>query len=73
MTICANAPSLVAQPAGAAPQAAKPAPPANDYKSAHDHQLAMDFGGLERYKAANGALAPPAAGEKRAVFMGDSL
>jgi lysophospholipase L1-like esterase len=32
-----------------------------------------DYGQLERYRAANAALAPPAAGEKRVVFFGDSI
>ena len=73
LTICATAPSLFSQAAGATPQAAKPAPQANDYKSQHDHLLAVDFGNLERYKAANATLEPPAAGEKRVVFMGDSI
>ena len=32
-----------------------------------------DFGELRRYRAANAKLPPPAAGEKRVVFMGDSI
>ena len=32
-----------------------------------------DFGGLGRYRDANTALKPPAAGEKRVVFFGDSI
>lgn len=32
-----------------------------------------DFGELKRYRAANGKLKPPAAGEKRVVFFGDSI
>jgi lysophospholipase L1-like esterase len=32
-----------------------------------------DFGQLARYREADAALAPPAAGEKRAVFLGDSI
>ena len=32
-----------------------------------------DFGELERYRAANASLAPPAVGEDRVVFMGDSI
>jgi len=32
-----------------------------------------DFGELKRYRAANGKLQPPAAGEKRVVFFGDSI
>jgi lysophospholipase L1-like esterase len=32
-----------------------------------------DFGELKRYRAANAKLKPPAAGEKRVVFFGDSI
>ena len=32
-----------------------------------------DFGELERYRAANAALPPPASGENRVVFFGDSI
>jgi lysophospholipase L1-like esterase len=32
-----------------------------------------DFGELKRYREADGAMAPPAAGEKRVVFLGDSI
>jgi lysophospholipase L1-like esterase len=32
-----------------------------------------DFGELKRFRAANEKLAPPAAGEKRVVFFGDSI
>jgi lysophospholipase L1-like esterase len=32
-----------------------------------------DFGELKRFRAANAKLKPPAAGEKRVVFLGDSI
>ncbi len=35
--------------------------------------VAFDFGRLSRFAAADAALAPPAPGEKRVVFMGDSI
>jgi lysophospholipase L1-like esterase len=35
--------------------------------------MLTDFGWLARYKEADVALAPPAAGEDRVVFMGDSI
>jgi len=73
LAVCAAGTSISAQATAAMPQQAKPAPQANDYKTQHDHGLAVDFGGLERYKAANAALAPLSAGEKRVVFMGDSI
>ena len=47
--------------------------PANDYWKKHDAQLLVDFGGLVNYKEADLALASPAAGENRVVFMGDSI
>ena len=36
-------------------------------------RLLVDFGWLARFKEADLALAPPAAGEDRVVFMGDSI
>jgi lysophospholipase L1-like esterase len=54
-----------------APTAAKH--PDNDYWRKHDRQLLTDFPWLERFKEADLKLAPPAAGEKRVVFMGDSI
>ncbi len=62
----AQTPATEAQPA-------KPAPHTGEYWTQHDHQLSVDFGDAERYKAADAALAPPAAGEKRVVFMGNSI
>jgi lysophospholipase L1-like esterase len=61
-----------------APAEAKPAltasgHPLNDYWIAHDKQLLNDFGWLAKFKEADLALGPPAAGEKRVVFMGDSI
>jgi lysophospholipase L1-like esterase len=63
-----------------APAAAQPAAqvapaghPVNDYWKKHDAQLLVDFGGLEKYKEADLALRPPARGENRVVFMGDSI
>ncbi|MGA2887848.1 MAG: SGNH/GDSL hydrolase family protein [Terracidiphilus sp.] len=47
--------------------------PDNDYWRKHDAQLLVDFGGLAKFKEADLALGPPAAGENRVVFMGDSI
>ena len=47
--------------------------PLNDYWIAHDKQLLSDFGWLAKFKEADLALGPPATGEKRVVFMGDSI
>lgn len=41
--------------------------------TAHDKQLLTDFGFLARYRDANIKLGPPAPGENRVVFMGDSI
>jgi acyl-CoA thioesterase I len=41
--------------------------------TAHDKQLLTDFGYLAHYKDANAKLGPPAPGENRVVFMGDSI
>jgi lysophospholipase L1-like esterase len=47
--------------------------PANDYWIEHEKQMLNDFGWLARFKDENSKLAPPAAGENRVVFMGDSI
>ena len=60
--------------AAPAPSAATPAPhPDNDYWKKHDELLKVDFGWLGKFKEADAALAPPAKGENRVVFMGDSI
>lgn len=72
---------LAAQDPGSKPEipAAVPAAttasghPDNDYWRKHDQQLLTDFGWLARFKEANEKLGPPAAGENRVVFMGDSI
>jgi lysophospholipase L1-like esterase len=57
-----------------APAAAKPqAPPVSDWQRAHDEQVKLDFAWLARFKEEDLALGPPAAGETRVVFMGDSI
>lgn len=75
--------ALTAQAPGNLPETKAPAPtqvapatphhPDNDYWRKHDADLLTDFGGLARYKEADLALALPAAGENRVVFMGDSI
>lgn len=74
---------LTAQEPGNLPETKAPPPaqtalspsghPLNDYWIAHDKQLLNDFGWLARFKEANMKLAPPAPGESRVVFMGDSI
>ena len=62
------------------PETKAPAPtqtaakhPDNEYWRKHDQQLLTDFPWLERFKEADLKLGPPAAEEKRVVFMGDSI
>jgi lysophospholipase L1-like esterase len=64
-------PSTQVAPAPPQPTAAQH--PDNDYWRKHDQQLLTDFGWLERFKEEDVKLGPPAAGENRVVFMGDSI
>ncbi len=43
------------------------------YRLSKAAELRDDFGELARYRDANAALKPPAAGERRVVFFGDSI
>jgi lysophospholipase L1-like esterase len=45
----------------------------DEYRASRLSIYTDDFGQLARYRQANGALAPPAAGENRVVFLGDSI
>ncbi len=70
--------ALKAQTTAAVPEAKAPcailvAPPVSDWQKARDTQLKEDFPWLGKFKTADLALAPPAAGEDRVVFMGDSI
>jgi len=70
---------LTAQEAGNAPETKAPAPvkvapaPPNNWEIEHQRQLKEDWPWLARFKDANAALQPPANGEDRIVFMGDSI
>ena len=61
------------QTAPAAAQPALPHHPDNDYWRKHDAQLLTDFPWLARFREDDAKLGPPAAGEQRVVFMGDSI
>jgi lysophospholipase L1-like esterase len=70
------------KPETPAPPQTAPAPPpaktasghpADAYWTAHDKQLLTDFGWLARYKDADDKLPRPQPGERRVVFMGDSI
>lgn len=60
-------------PVQSAPQTTLSGHPVDAYWTAHDKQLVTDFGWLARFKEDDVKLGAPAAGEKRAVFMGDSI
>jgi lysophospholipase L1-like esterase len=60
-------------PAAAGLQTSPSAHPNNAYSVEHDKQLLVDFGDLEHFKEADVKLSPPAPGEDRVVFMGDSI
>ncbi|MGA2809267.1 MAG: SGNH/GDSL hydrolase family protein [Terracidiphilus sp.] len=60
-------------PVQAAPAAAPAAAPESAWEIEHQKQLKMDWPWLEKFKEANLKLGPPAAGENRVVFMGDSI
>ncbi len=69
----APAPTQTAPPANAAPAPTTSEHPKDAYWTAHDRQMLTDFAWLARFKEADLALGPPAAGENRVVFMGDSI
>src|ERR1035437_4840436 len=48
-------------------------PGLDQYRAARIAVFTDDFGQLARYRAANAALKPPAPGENRVVFFGDSI
>jgi len=60
-------------PTQTAPATTASGHPVDAYWTAHDKQLLTDFGWLARYHDADVAVGPPAAGENRVVFMGDSI
>ena len=55
------------------PQTSPSGHPEDAYWNAHDRQLLVDFGDLARFKDANETLGAPKPGEKRVIFMGDSI
>ena len=73
-TLTAQEPGNV--PETKAPVATPPAPtaaPIAAQKMTHEEQLKTDFPLLARFKEDDLALPPPAVGENRVVFMGDSI
>ena len=64
-------PALAQQTAPAIPSSG--APGLDEYRASRIAIYTDDFGQLGRYREANAALAPPAPGESRVVFLGDSI
>jgi lysophospholipase L1-like esterase len=64
-------PALAQQPAASIPSSGFPG--LDEYRASRISIYTDDFGQLARYREANAALAPPAAGESRVVFLGDSI
>lgn len=69
----APAPAATAAPEARTPCVTPAVPQLSDWQKARDKQLADDFPWLGKFRDADLALAPPAAGEDRVVFMGDSI
>ncbi len=68
LAAAALAPAAAAQSPAQAPAQA-PAP----HRTAAEERLHTDWADLARYRRANAELPPPAAGEARVVFMGNSI
>jgi lysophospholipase L1-like esterase len=64
-------PALAQQPAPSIPSTGFAG--LDEYRASRISIYTDDFGQLARYREANAALAPPAAGESRVVFLGDSI
>jgi len=81
--ICLSGQTPLAEPKqepGNVPETKVPPPtkigpkhPEWEHLSQHDQQLLTDFPWLARFKDADLKLGPPAQGDKRVVFMGDSI
>lgn len=56
----------------AAPEKSAPSP-LDQWRASRAELYMNDFGELARYRAENAMLQPPAPGEKRVVFLGDSI
>lgn len=65
--------SLQAQATSSAPRLDSISALRAERKRADQEKLLVDWGSLSRYRAANEALGAPANGERRVVFIGDSM
>lgn len=61
------------EPAQAAPQLLASGHPNNTYWRQHDQLMLTDFPWLAHFRDEDAKLGPPAPGENRVVFMGDSI
>jgi lysophospholipase L1-like esterase len=66
-----SVPALAQQPAPSIPSSGSAG--LDQYRMSRISIYMDDFGQLARYREANAALAPPAAGGSRVVFLGDSI
>ena len=69
--ILLSVPALAQQPAPTIPSSGSAG--LDQYRMSRIAIYMDDFGQLARYREANAALAPPAAGENRVIFLGDSI
>src|SRR6202795_1262043 len=69
--ILLSLPALAQQPAPSIPSTGFPG--LDEYRASRISIYTDDFGQLARYREADAALAPAAAGERRVVFLGDSI
>jgi lysophospholipase L1-like esterase len=69
--ILLSIPALAQQPAPSIPSTGFPG--LDEYRASRLSIYTDDFGQLARYRHANAALAAPAVGESRVVFLGDSI
>jgi len=65
--------TVAATPEAKTPDTAPQATPVSEWQKQYNARLVTDFPWLARFKEADLKLAPPAAGENRVVFMGDSI
>ena len=71
LAIFLSLPALAQQPAPSIPSTGSGG--LDQYRASRIAIYTDDFGQLARYREANAALAPPAAGESRVIFLGDSI
>jgi lysophospholipase L1-like esterase len=69
--ILLSLPALAQQPAPSIPSTGSGG--LDQYRASRIAIYTDDFGQLARYREANAALAPPAVGESRVIFLGDSI